>query len=328
MPESTLERCVIRLEDIGGIPQGTGFVLAPTLAVTCVHVVQACGAGPGQRVSLTFQAGGTSAEAEVLAESWHPDADVAFLRLPDAFPEGVTLAWLGPSEGRENARLRSFGYPEVGQVNGLWAVGEFLGEVEEEGRPLLQLSSAQITVGFSGAPVWDERGLVIGMLAQIALPDRYARLEDVAFAVPAERLRALAPVQVALHTRPPVEWPLADLRPIDALRRATKLIVKPVASVLAGRPWKKPGRRLLTQASKLPHAHPLDTALMEESVDDLIQLTRETQRLLEAYRRQPEPDQLETIQRRAGRLAELLICIYCLEAGDVPELEALVPDKE
>jgi hypothetical protein len=67
---------------------------------------------------------------------------------------------------------------------------------------------------------------------------------------------------------------------------------------------------------------------MEESVDDLIQLTRETQRLLEAYRIQPDPDQLETIQRWAGRLADLLIRIYRLEAGDVPELEALVPDNE
>jgi hypothetical protein len=318
------------LEDIGGIPQGTGFVLGPTLAVTCVHVIQACGAGPGQQVSLTFQASGTSAKAVVPAEGWHPEADVAFLRLPEALPEGVTPARLGPSESHveRDARVHSFGYPEVGQVSGLWGKGEFLGEVKEAGQPLLQLSSAQITVGFSGAPVWDDRGLVIGMLAQIALPDRYARLEDVAFAIPAERLRALAPDQVALHTRPPMEWPLADLRPIDALRRATKLIVKPVASALTGRPWKKPRRRLLTQASKLPHAHHLDTALMEESVDDLIQLTRETQRLLEAYRIQPDPDQLETIQRWAGRLADLLIRIYRLEAGDVPELEALVPDNE
>jgi hypothetical protein len=117
---------------------------------------------------------------------------------------------------------------------------------------------------------------------------------------------------------------IAELRPIDVLRRATKLMVGPVAQTLSGEPWKPLRQRLLTQASKLPQAAYMDTALMEEAVGDLIQLTQDIRILLEAHRIEPNPGQLEALQRRAGRLADYLIRIYRLETGDAPELEALV----
>ncbi|MEJ2560780.1 MAG: hypothetical protein P8186_32075 [Anaerolineae bacterium] len=120
---------------------------------------------------------------------------------------------------------------------------------------------------------------------------------------------------------------IAELRPIDVLRRATKLIVGPVAQTLTGEPWKPLRQRLLTQASKLPHAAYMDTALMEEVVGDLIQLTREIRVLLEAHRIEPNQGQLEALQRRAGRMADYLIRIYRLEVGDAPELEALVAGR-
>jgi hypothetical protein len=205
MRDTDLEACVIRLEDGKGQTWGTGFVVSPSLAVTCAHVVEACGAGLGERVRLVFHAGGEPVEAEVLAESWHPEADVAFLRLPESLPEGVTPATLSPSVGRESAQVRAFGYPEVGQIKGLWGTGELTGRVKEVGQTLLQLSSAQITKGFSGGPVWDEAtSRVIGMVTQIAAPDRYARLGDMAFAVPAETLRDLHPAEITLYyTLPP-----------------------------------------------------------------------------------------------------------------------------
>jgi hypothetical protein len=121
-----------------------------------------------------------------------------------------------------------------------------------------------------------------------------------------------------------LERRIADLRPINVLRRATKLMVGSVAQTLTGEPWKLLRQRLLTQASKLPHATYLDTALMEEAVGDLIQLTREIRILLEAYRIEPNPGQMEALQRRAGRLADYLIRIYRLEPGDAPELEASI----
>jgi hypothetical protein len=120
-----------------------------------------------------------------------------------------------------------------------------------------------------------------------------------------------------------LERRMAELRPIAVLRRATKLIVGPVAQALTGEPWKGLRQRLLTQASKLPCAAYLDTTLMEEAMDDLIRLSREVRILLEAHRIEPNPGQLEALGRRAGRLADYLIRIYRLEAGDAPDLEAL-----
>ena len=121
-----------------------------------------------------------------------------------------------------------------------------------------------------------------------------------------------------------LERRMAELRPINVLREATKLIAGPVARTLTGEPWKGLRQRLLTQASKLPRTTYLDTTLMEEAADDLIRLTREVWILLEAYRIEPNPGQLEVLQRRAGRLADYLIRIYRLETGDVPDLEVLV----
>jgi len=120
-----------------------------------------------------------------------------------------------------------------------------------------------------------------------------------------------------------LERRIAELRPINVLRQATKLIVGPVARTLTGEPWKELRQRLLTQASRLPHTAHLDVALMEDEADNLTRLAREVWILLEAYRIEPNPGQLEALERRAGRLADYLIRIYRLKAGDVPDLEAL-----
>jgi hypothetical protein len=114
---------------------------------------------------------------------------------------------------------------------------------------------------------------------------------------------------------------VVELRPINVLREAAKLIVGPVAQTLTGEPWKPLRQRLLTQASKLPRAAHLDVALLEEVTNDLIRLAREVRILLEAYRIDPNPGQLEALERRAGRMADYLIRIYRLEAGDAPDLE-------
>jgi hypothetical protein len=120
-----------------------------------------------------------------------------------------------------------------------------------------------------------------------------------------------------------LERRIDELRPINVLREATKLIVGPVAVALTGEPWKHLRQRFLTQASKLPQAAYLDTALMDEAVDDLISLTREVRVLLEAHRIEPGVNQLGPLQRRAERMTSYLVRIYRVERGDAPELESL-----
>jgi hypothetical protein len=113
------------------------------------------------------------------------------------------------------------------------------------------------------------------------------------------------------------------LRPINVMREATKLMVDPVARTLTGEPWKPLRQRLLTQASKLPHSAHLDVELMDEAAEELSRLMGEMRILLAAYRIEPNPGQLEGLERRAGRVAEYLIRIYRLEVGEAPELEGL-----
>jgi len=125
-----------------------------------------------------------------------------------------------------------------------------------------------------------------------------------------------------------LERRIGDLRPINLLRQATKLLVGPVAMALTGERWKGLRQRLLTQASKLPHRAHLDVAAMEAAAGDLSRLVRELQVLLAAYRLEPNPGGLEALERRAGLLAAHLMRIYRLAAKDAAELAALVPVGE
>lgn len=205
--ESTadLEACVLCLEDGNGQIRGTGFVLNSTLAVTCVHVVEACGAGPSERVRLAFRAGGALVEAEALADSWHPRADVAFLRLAAPLPHGVMPAVLGSSADAASHIFRAFGYPGVGDFRGVWAEGQILGRVTGEcSSSMLQLRAQEIAPGMSGAPVLDVNAdRVVGMVTMTYQPDSTLKFRDAAFAIPAETLRDLCPV--ALELRPAEE---------------------------------------------------------------------------------------------------------------------------
>ncbi len=116
---------------------------------------------------------------------------------------------------------------------------------------------------------------------------------------------------------------IAALKPIEVLRRATKLITGPVAEAIAGERWDALRGHLLTQASKLPLANYLDMAVLNEKTDDLIRLSDELQVLLMAYRIEPNPGQIEALRHHSVQLAADLIHIYRLPPGAAPQLEAL-----
>jgi S1-C subfamily serine protease len=139
---------------------GTGFVVADGLVVTCSHVIPAA-AQPkngraGEDVELVFRANGKSALAEVVAEWWRPvdGGDVAFLRLKDPLPAGISPLPLGSSQGTGSHAFQTFGFPSASPEEGIWGDGHILAETLMQGMRVLQLSSPQITPGFSGAPVF------------------------------------------------------------------------------------------------------------------------------------------------------------------------------
>jgi hypothetical protein len=125
-----------------------------------------------------------------------------------------------------------------------------------------------------------------------------------------------------------IERRLAGQRPIEALRRVTKLMTGPLAETLTGAPWRALRQRLLTQASRLPSKDYLDSALLEAAAGDLAHLAHDVQVLLEARRIEPDSAQLEGLRRRARQLAGLLLRIYRLKPGEAPELDSLAAEPQ
>ena len=190
-----METSLIRVCDGGGETHGTGFALSDSLAVTCAHVVEACGTGPRGRVLVVFHVNGERREAEVVAEFWcaSDGDDIAVLRFEGGMPHNVTPVRLGRTSGMDGHRCATLGYPRVGALQGVEGRGEIYRSVSEaNGRRLIQLTSGEITAGFSGAPLLDQvTGRVVGMITEIAERDRYGRMGETAFATPAEVLQQL-----------------------------------------------------------------------------------------------------------------------------------------
>ena len=188
---------------------GTGFVVADGLVVTCAHVIPAA-AKPkegraGEDVELVFRISGKSALAEVVAEWWRSveGGDVAFLRLKEPLPAGVTPLPLGTSRGTGNHAFQTFGFPSASPEDGIWGDGHILAETLMQGMRVLQLSSPQITPGFSGAPVFDTvNRRVVGMVTAIVSQDGHGRMAETAFITPVETLRMICPRLVLSDVQP------------------------------------------------------------------------------------------------------------------------------
>ncbi len=195
---ATLELSILRILDAQGETVGAGFVVSENLVVTCAHVVDDAGCAPGGAIRFVFHATGEEWQAQVDTVLWRPadQEDVAFLRLEGDLPEGIQPVLLGASEGTDGHPFTTLGFPDANPQGGVYGDGHILGETRlgAEGIKVLQLSSPQVTPGFSGAPVYDTTSeRVIGMVTAIADPDRHGRLGETAFITPTETLRAICP---------------------------------------------------------------------------------------------------------------------------------------
>ncbi len=195
---ATLESSILRILDAQGKTVGAGFVVSENLAVTCAHVVEDAGGAPGGTLRVVFHTTGEEWHAQVHTGLWRPadEEDVAFLHLEGGLPEGIQPILLSASQGTDGHPFSTLGFPEANPEGGVHGGGHILGETRlgMEGDIVLQLSSPQVTPGFSGAPVYDtitER--VIGMVTAIADPDQHGRLGETAFITSTETLRAICP---------------------------------------------------------------------------------------------------------------------------------------
>ncbi|MGH3873042.1 MAG: trypsin-like peptidase domain-containing protein [Pseudonocardiaceae bacterium] len=195
-----LTRSVVQVLDDGRLV-GTGFLVGPRLLVTCAHVL----AGHDGPVTVVF--GHLAATARVEPQWWSdPEgADVAFLRLDEPPPAQAQSVALGGSLGIRGHRVKAFGFPVNAPSAGHYGYGVAGDQIVGDGAtPLLQLTGCtEVTEGFSGGPVLDERtGLVIGMVSAVARPDRLDRGQATAYVTPTETLRDICPELTVSEIRP------------------------------------------------------------------------------------------------------------------------------
>jgi hypothetical protein len=246
-----LEACVLRICDDTGQTWGTGFLVTETLAVTCAHVVKACGAGPGGRVRVVFHRGGAARQAEVRRDGWREvdgdDVAILSLQLEGApLPEGVRPARLGSTRACGGHRMRALGFPPLnGGYDVAWAEGELRGVVPHpRKRPMLQMDAWPIREGMSGAPVLDlETGRVVGMV------NEYLEGAPLEWATTSETLHQACPA-IPLYPPQAVEDYLEDVRRYCAeLPYLTLHDIRPPRTLdevyvpLQARPQMRPDRR-------------------------------------------------------------------------------------
>lgn len=191
----------VEIRDAGtGEPAGTGvLVSAAGMAVTCAHVVEACGVDPrllhGDDVLVRLPETPLHKEVDRLAKVlWFPqdhDDDLVVLELAGGPVPPERVGVCGPAGDEADGQpFQSWGFRLRGDyTKGLMARGVIDTHVRSERNYLqepLQLTSAQLDSGMSGSAVLDlTRNLVIGFVFRVWESGESAKDRDLAFAVDA-----------------------------------------------------------------------------------------------------------------------------------------------
>src|SRR5579862_1059526 len=195
-----LRNAIVRILDRKGDTAGTGFVVTDGgLIATCAHVIKDYSLDPLYMVDLVFVGSDEKRSAHV--EDWRDpeEQDVAFLRLVGGLPASSHPVLLGSSGGVDDHVVKTFGFPEGKEIDGIPGSGAVLGWTTDLSYRVLGLRSQEITTGFSGGPALDTATQrVIGMITSIMRPDRFGRNSETAFITPVETLREICP-ELQLH---------------------------------------------------------------------------------------------------------------------------------
>ncbi len=213
----SLKESVACVLNKSGEPAGTAFlVLGKVLdslegghiLLTCNHVIHFSGAS-GDTVEIRF-INGEQREATILRKSSELDLALLFIRSP--LPELAQPLPLGSSVGCEKHDIKAIGFPKMTGSGGAGAVGRVAVRLDVQGIDSLQLTdSTELTSGYSGSPIWDEkRKRVIGVARVVAKPDELGRLTETAFVTTAECVQKTFP-----------ECQATDECPFKALQRFT-----------------------------------------------------------------------------------------------------------
>ena len=177
---------------------GTGFFVPGGLILTCAHVI-ADYYQPGRGIDCQPEGQESLFKTNVIYFSPRGEYDLAILQ-PTEEVEYTPLPISSSRSSRGNL-FSIFGYPQI-EFRGLNGAGTIMGwTTTRQGHKILQLDSDQVTHGFSGAPVYDEKlKVVVGMLQQGIKNDEIGRPS---FALPIELVKELYPeLQVGVPAAP------------------------------------------------------------------------------------------------------------------------------
>lgn len=208
------------LDDIDNRTVGTGFVVSTDgLIVSCKHVIDSSYSDEVVYL-LLYDPALPKTRRQIRRARLIPEyvrsaevEDIVFLRLEDPFtPEqNIIPLPLGRSYHTQGQTFRTFGFPDARTEDGVFGECRVLGSGSENGVPLLQISSNQVSKGFSGAPVWDDRlQCVIGMVTSI-IGNRTIRIAGKDVPVPSDphgrqtETGFITPVETLTNVCPPLQ---------------------------------------------------------------------------------------------------------------------------
>ncbi|MEH2306639.1 nSTAND1 domain-containing NTPase [Nostoc sp.] len=173
--QKELQAGIVRILDSDGDTAGTGFIVSDQLVVTCAHVISQ-EETPPETVALVFLVHDHKTfTALVVVEYWRDQEheDLAVLRLQEPLPAKAIPLKLGTSVHIEGHQFKTYGFPKSKPKNGMGGKGIIDNHTKAENDcTFIQLSSPEITNGFSGAPVLDEQtNRVVGVVVERTSPD-------------------------------------------------------------------------------------------------------------------------------------------------------------
>lgn len=186
---------------------GAGFLVSGQRILTCAHVLRSSGLAFDDHIKLRLF-DGSQLTAKIDANYYRDpeEEDLALLHLSDEHHFNASPLTLGSSQNIENHKFVTFGFPK-GHSDALFGKGIIDTPLGKVNLALVQLTSQEITNGFSGSPVFDlNTQCVIGIInerTKIDLEERRirgeiefhpsGRLGSTAFATPSSVIHKIFP---------------------------------------------------------------------------------------------------------------------------------------
>lgn len=203
-----LTRATLRILNTHGITVGAGFVLENHLAVTCAHVIEDAGSGPGQPVQVEFYGKTIQQTATVYKLGWaDTDADdLAFLKL-ESIPPGIEPLQLSTSKTCGGHDFLTLGFPDWKAPDVHWPQGKLAGltTISSSQQELLQFQGVEIVKGCSGGALLDLQTFrVVGIVSRLR---KMTEVPNIGYATTAETVKKYWPAlkiyehQLSSHVR-------------------------------------------------------------------------------------------------------------------------------